>query len=241
MSEGGVNAEQDALVRVAGRALARADLVHAYGHCSIRLDDRRFLVTAARPLGLLTGRDTGVVVDIRRDLPPGVLGEVRMHQQVYAARPDVGGVCRVQPRHVMALSALGRVPRPRHGFGSYFWPQPAFWEDIQLVRDDATARAVAQQLADASAVVLRGNGAVVVGATVQRAVVLSWFLEDAARIELEALRTAPHVEGQLLDEHECRQRATWSGGLEERMWEYLTAGEEPGGSWTPGAVGRYDR
>jgi len=32
------------------RALARAGLVHAYGHCSVRLDAHHFLVSPAKPL-----------------------------------------------------------------------------------------------------------------------------------------------------------------------------------------------
>lgn len=219
-------AAEESLVRAAGRALSRSGLVHAYGHCSLRLDDRQFLVSAARPLGLLTADDSGVVVDIDAELPPGVLGEVRMHQRVYARRPEVGGVCRIQPRDLMTLSALGRVPRPRHGFGSYFWPEPPLWPHAQLVRDDETARAVADRLGQAPAIVLRGNGAVVVGADLQQAVVLSWFLEDAARVELAALTIAGGDAAQLLlDQDECARRATWSGGLAQRMWEHLTAGD----------------
>src|SRR3546814_8479519 len=41
---------QQRLVRVAARALARHGLVHAYGHCSLRLDERHFLVAPSKPL-----------------------------------------------------------------------------------------------------------------------------------------------------------------------------------------------
>jgi HCOMODA/2-hydroxy-3-carboxy-muconic semialdehyde decarboxylase len=218
--------EIDALVRVAGRALGRAGLVHAYGHCSARLDARHFLVSAARPLGLLGPADAGVVVEVGGPLPPGVLGEVRLHQQIYARRPEVGGICRIQPPHVMALSAMALVPRPRHGFGTYFSPQPPLWGDAQLIRDDPSAGAVAELLGDAPAVVMRGNGAVVAALSLQRAVVLSWFLEDAARVELEVRRVFADAAGApVLDADDCARRAVWAGGLEERMWDYLTAGD----------------
>ena len=39
-------------LRIAARALARAGLVTAYGHCSVRLDADCFLVCAAKPMGL---------------------------------------------------------------------------------------------------------------------------------------------------------------------------------------------
>lgn len=103
-------------VRIVSRALGRHDLVTAWGHCSARIDDHRFLVCAAKPMGLIAPGDDGVVVDINGPLPDGVLGEVRIHQKIYAMRPDAGGICRIMPSNTMALSTLGRVPRPRHGW-----------------------------------------------------------------------------------------------------------------------------
>ncbi len=42
----------DVVVRRAARALANAGLVNAYGHCSARIDERSFLVCAAKPMGM---------------------------------------------------------------------------------------------------------------------------------------------------------------------------------------------
>jgi hypothetical protein len=71
-------------VRLAARALARHGLVHAYGHCSERLDANHFLVCAARPMGLIAAGEPGVIVPVVGPLPDGVLGEVRIHQQLAA-------------------------------------------------------------------------------------------------------------------------------------------------------------
>lgn len=87
------------LVRMAARALGRAGLVHAYGHCSMRLDEECFLVCAAKPMGSIKTGDAGIVTPVNGPLPEGVLGEVRIHQQIYRRRPDVGGICRVMPPH----------------------------------------------------------------------------------------------------------------------------------------------
>ena len=161
--------EQQRLLRVAARALAfdavdglaRAGLVNAYGHASMRVDEEQFLVCAPRPMGLLRTGESGTLVSIAGPLPSGVLGEVRIHQQIYHARPDVGAVCRVLPPHVLALSALRRTPSPRHGFGAYFHPRPPLWDDPLLIRTEGQARGVATMLGGASAVVMRGNGAVI--------------------------------------------------------------------------------
>ncbi|WP_373278259.1 class II aldolase/adducin family protein [Sphingobium fuliginis] len=105
-------------VRQAARGLASAGLVHAFGHCSARIDEQHFLVCAAMPMGLIADEE-GSVVAIGGPLPEGVLGEVRAHQAIYATRADVGGICRIMPPAVMALSTFGVTPAPRHGLGAY--------------------------------------------------------------------------------------------------------------------------
>lgn len=214
----------DAEVRRAARALARAGLVQAFGHCSARIDEERFLVCAARPMGLLGPDDLGSVVPVRGALPEGVLGEVRMHQQIYRARPDVRAVCRFLSPKVMALAAMGATPRARHGFGAYFHPVVAHWPDPLLVRNDRAAQGVAEVLGEGCAVVVGVNGAVTVADDLPKAVALAWFLEDAARVELElrAAGGAQHV--VFASAEQAAQRATWEGRIAERMWEHLTAG-----------------
>jgi hypothetical protein len=63
--------QQSALVRTAGQALSRHGLVHAYGHCSLRLDDRHILVSPAKPLGLIGDSDACIVVPLDGALPDG--------------------------------------------------------------------------------------------------------------------------------------------------------------------------
>lgn len=210
------------LVRQAAWALARAGLVGPFGHCSARIDERSFLVCAARPMGLIGADEPGTVVPVDGPLPEGVLGEVRMHQQIYARRADVGAVCRFLSPHVMALAAMGCTPAARHGYGAYFHPAVPFWPDPALVRSDAAARGVAEVLGDAPAVVVGVNGAVTVAADLPRAVALAWFLEDAARVELavRAAGGAGHV--TYPDAAQALQRATWDGRIAERVWEWLT-------------------
>lgn len=214
--------EQQRRVRRAARALGRHGLAHAYGHCSVRLDETSMLVCAALPMGQIpVGRD-GMVVPVDGPLPDGVLGEVRLHQRIYHARPEMQGVCRTMPPNLMTLSALGRVPRPRHGMGSYFWPGPPLWPDVGLIRDNDTASEAVDLMGSAHALVMAGNGVVVCAESLEKACVLTWFLEDAARIELEALRCGLADAVPVLERDTAARRATWSGGIAERMWAYLT-------------------
>jgi HCOMODA/2-hydroxy-3-carboxy-muconic semialdehyde decarboxylase len=211
------------LLKVCARAIGRAGLAHAYGHCSTRLDAHHCLVSPPKPLGLVTDGDALSRVPINGPLPAEVLGEVRIHQQVYRMRPEVGGIVRFQSPKLVSLSALGRTPSVRHGFGSYFAPQPPLWPDPRLVRDDARAAAVASMLGAARAIILRGNGAVVVGASLQEACVLAWYLEDAARVELDVL--ASGLPGLVFDAEEAAARATMQGRIFERMWDFLTSAD----------------
>jgi len=223
-SPGGHPAQQR-LVRMAARALARAGLVHAYGHCSQRLDEAHFLVCAPQPMGLIGAGYDGTVVPVQGELPEGVLGEVRIHQEIYRLRPEVGGVVRSMPRDVMTLSAAGVTPAPRHGMGTYFSPGVPLWNDVQLVRSPPQALGVAQALGAGSAVVMRGNGAVVAADTLENAVVLTWYLEDAARIELQLRAAGLARDEDIIAPRDAGRRAVTAGRIFERMWDYLTAGD----------------
>jgi HCOMODA/2-hydroxy-3-carboxy-muconic semialdehyde decarboxylase len=207
-------------VQQAARALAHANLVHAYGHCSLRLDADRFLVCAPMPMGLIND-ELGTVVPLQGDLPPLVLGEVRAHQAIYRTRADVQAICRIMPPKLMALSTQSVVPRPRHGIGAYFDPPPPLWDDPRLLRDGASAAALAEQLGKCNAIIMRGNGAIVVADGIEKAATLSWFLEDAARIEydIRAMGFAP--ESGRLSAEEIAARQVFAGGVVERMWAWL--------------------
>ncbi len=218
------HADPACLVRTAARALARAGLVHAYGHCSARLDADSFLVSPARPLGLVALGETCTVVPLAGDLPAGVLGEVRIHREIYHRRPDVGGVVRSMPPKAMSLGAMGLTARARHGFGCYFHPAPPLWNDVQLVRSDEQAEGVAALLGQGRAVVMRGNGLVTAGASLEEAVVLAWYAEDAARVEMDFLHAGAEA-AEPIGTDAAAARATWSGQIRERMWDYLSAGD----------------
>lgn len=213
------------IVRLAARAAGRHGLAHAYGHCSQRLDATSFVVCAAKPMGLVMPEDRGTLVPVKGAPPDGVLGEVRIHQAIYARRPDVRGIVRGMPPAVMALSTARRVPSPRHGAGAYFGDGVALWDDPQLIRDDEASRGVAETLAERSAVVMRGNGVVVASDSLPAALVLLWYLEDAARLELAVLSAGLEDAAVVLGRGECEHRATRGGRIFERMWEHLTAGD----------------
>jgi HCOMODA/2-hydroxy-3-carboxy-muconic semialdehyde decarboxylase len=212
-------------VRMAARALDRHGLVHAYGHVSARLDASSFLVCAPHPMGMIAPGESGSIVPIDGPLPEGVLGEVRCHQQIYARRLDVNGICRVFPRQVMTLSTMQRTPKARLGFGAYFHPQPPLWNDPLLLRSDEQAAAFAETLGGARAIVMRGNGAVCTGATVEESVVMAFYLEESAATELAVMAAGEPDDAVTFTAEQAKVRATGTGRIYERLWDYMTAGD----------------
>ncbi len=212
-------------VRIAARALSRAGLVHAYGHCSARVDEDHFLVCPARPMAQVAPREACTLVPVRGPLPEGVLGEVRLHQQIYARRPQAGGVVRFMGPQLMALAALGRVPEIRHGFGTYFTPRVGLWNDIQLVRDDEKAAGAIDAMGESAGLLMRGNGGVVAGSSLEEATGLAFYLEDMCRIELAALASGLASCAPVIGQEDALRRATRAGLIFERMWDHLTAGD----------------
>ena len=215
-------------VRMAARALGRNDLGHAFGHVSARLDADRFLVCAPKPMGLIAPEDEGTIVPIEGTLPDGVLGEVRCHQHIYKRRPDVNGIARTFLRDVMTLSTFQRTPKSRIGFASYFAPCPPLWDDPLLLRDDAAALKFAETLGNARAIVMRGNGCVLTGATVEEAIVMAFFLEESAKTELAVMASGQEDRSLLFSNEQATARAVSSGRIFERMWDYLTNGDPEG-------------
>ena len=222
------SAEMERQLRMAARAFGRHGLAHAYGHCSVRLDAHRFLVCAALPMGLIAPGEPGIVVPVDGALPDEVLGEVRLHQQIYRRRPQTHAVARTMPPALMALGTARRTPRPRHGMGAYFGDGAALWDDPQLVRDDERAAGVIDAMGDGNAVVMRGNGVVVAAESLPKVLTLTWYLEDAAKLELAVLAAGLEQASVVLTGPECERRATDAGGIFERMWQYLTAGDPEG-------------
>ncbi|HEX7784451.1 MAG TPA: class II aldolase/adducin family protein [Sphingobium sp.] len=213
-------------LRLAARAMGRHGLAHAYGHVSERIGQDTFRVSPPQPLATIPAKAEGTLVSLQGNMPEGVLGEVRLHREIYRNRPDVGGICRVQPPAVMALSAIGMTPHALHGSGTYFAPAPPLWMGTALIRDDESAAEVASLLGNAVAIVLRGNGAVVTGTTLEMASANAFFLEDAAKVELALLPA--RASGQHPIEYtpeEVAVRATAAGGIYERMWRFLCFGD----------------
>src|SRR5690606_8254849 len=107
-----------------------------------------------------------------------------------------------------------------------FGANTPLWDDPRLLRNDEAAIRLVEQMGDSPAIVMRGNGAVVAGETLEQAVAYSWFLEDAARVELDARTLGVEDKDGLLSDQEIIDRQVMTGRVFERMWRYLTDGDQ---------------
>tara|TARA_B100000405_G_C16527323_1_gene353398 strand:- start:248 stop:634 length:387 start_codon:yes stop_codon:yes gene_type:complete len=125
----------------------------------------------------------------------------------------------------MTLSTFERTPEVRIGFGSYFSPSPPLWNDPLLLRDDNMASDLAETLGGSRAIVMRGNGCILTGGTVEEAIVMAFYLEEAAKTELAIMATGQENRSQIYTSEQAKARAVTSGDIFERMWDYLTEGD----------------
>jgi HCOMODA/2-hydroxy-3-carboxy-muconic semialdehyde decarboxylase len=207
-------------VAAAAHVLARLGFVHAFGHVSARGPDGAgvLLTPTSPPLAALQPGDLlGLDADGRP--PPGQAArtpiEAPMHLAVYAGRSDVGAICRIHAPATAAWASTGATPPLLHGFGGMVEPV-AVWDDPDLIATTAAASRVAAALGDAPALLLRGNGGLAVGATLDEALARAWCLEDRCRLAL-----ALGDRARPLTRAELERRSRWYGAETARLAAWL--------------------
>lgn len=204
----------------AGRVIAHEALADAFGHLSVRTSADELVITPPWPLGQLGPDHPPLTLDLTAaELPAAAPREAWIHQGIAAARPEVGGICRAQPRSVAALAVTGQPLIPLDGHGSLLGEEVAVYPDSRLIRERKTGAEVAATLGQGLAVILRGNGAVTVGATIAHAVALMWLLERSAALTLRARAIGPVSALDLDQQQWWRDRAD---ELLPRIYRYLT-------------------
>lgn len=208
--------------------LHRAGLVEAFGHVSVRPTKTPGLVagriTEMSP-GLVAGRITTTApllaastVALHGPDDPARPLEAPLHRAIYAARPDVGAICRTHSPAAVAWGVRGVVPPLLHGLGAMAG-EVGFHGDPQLVTDDERAAAAAAALGpEGACLLLRANGALAVGADLPEAAVRAWYLEERCRVALEAGAGGRPLEGQ-----ELAERIVHTPAEQRRAWAWLQA------------------
>ncbi len=216
----------------ANRILANEGVVDAFGHVSIRHPDNPdlFVMSRSRSPALVEHSDLmefdmeGRPLDLRGRT---AYGERMIHAAIYATRPDVHSVVHHHAYGVLPFTVTDVPLRPVVHAASVIGADIPVW-DIRddyddtdmLVRSIEQGRNLAATLGDNTCLLMRGHGAVVVGADVQRAVLTAVYLQVNADVLLRASRLG---EPMLLSDDEIRLSAEtqFSPLAMPRVWEYF--------------------
>jgi ribulose-5-phosphate 4-epimerase/fuculose-1-phosphate aldolase len=184
------------------RILAAHGVIDAYGHVSLRSQrnpQRYYLARSVAP-ELVEEQDL-----IEYDLDSQALDangresvkERFIHGEIYRARPDVMCVVHNHSPSVVPFSVTGVPMRALYHMAAFIGEGLPNFEirDVRkgtdlLISDGPLGKALAATLGRKPAALMRGHGSVVVGENLPRAVGRSVYLEQSARMQMQAIALA---------------------------------------------------
>jgi HCOMODA/2-hydroxy-3-carboxy-muconic semialdehyde decarboxylase len=218
-------------VAEAAHVLSGLGLVTAYGHVSARFG-ASMLITPAADLATVT---ESALVTVPLDasalppggsvlplgpsaLPAGAPAETWAHLALYRARPDAASIARAQPASALAAAAATTALTPLHGQAAWLGESVPVHDSAHLLRSADLAERAAGCLPAGEALLLRGNGALTLGATPGLAVARMWVLSAACDAFLAARAAGP------LTPLTAAEIASWRAVADEllpRLWQHL--------------------
>ncbi len=220
---------------VANRILAREGVVDAFGHISVRHPDNpeKYLLSVSRAPELITRDDIveftldGEAADLRDRTP---YGERFIHGAIYEMRPDVHSVIHNHSHEIIPFGVTKSTTlRPIAHVGSPIGRNVRTWDirdkygetDLLVVNMDQ-GRDLGATLGDSRVALMRGHGAVVVGATIRQAVMTAVYLQVNAKLQLQTLQLGDPIYLSDAEVENCFKRQMSPLGL-DRAWEYWVA------------------
>jgi len=187
------------------RILAEHGVIDAYGHVSMRSPDnpKRYFIARSLAPEIVQLEDV-----MEYDLDSNPLDErgresVReryIHGEIYKARPEVVAVVHNHSPSVIPFSVTGVPMKPIYHMASFIGDGVPNFEirkvakgtDL-LVKTPKLGAALAKTLGKSSAALMRGHGSVTVGENIARAVGRSIYLEQSARLQMQAMTLSKRV------------------------------------------------
>ena len=174
----------------------------------------------------------GAPIDARGRTP---YGERMIHGAIYEARADVNAVVHNHSYAVLPFTVGQRPLEPLIHMAAVIGAQVPVW-DIRdefgdtdmLVRNMEQGRSLAKLLGDHTCVLMRGHGAVVAARNVKEAVMVAFYLQVNAQVQLQALglgEPTPLSAAEIA----LSSQTQFSPLALDRAWEYfcVRAGVEP--------------
>lgn len=216
-------------VAATARMLASAGLVEAFGHVSARTE-RGFLITSTRPMSGCVAEDViavdaGVPVQGPVDRLPL---EMPLHDAIYRSRPGVAAICRGHPPFAVVWGTTKERLPLLHGLGGIAGAVVQVHPEIPLVKSAEHADRVAATLGDDFSMLLAANGALSVGSDLLEAATRLWFLEERARVVVQARSARIGMEARHQRIWKARMEDSGAELVRAKRWMLRTFGEPPG-------------
>jgi len=207
-------------VAEAANVLARLGLVTAYGHVSARAGEAMLITPAADLAEVTASQVIEVPLIATPPLPAGVPAEAWAHLALYRARPDAAAIARAQPVSGFAAAATTTSLMPLHGQAAWLGESVPVHDSALLLRSPELAERAAFSLSRGEALLLRGNGAITLGAAPGLAVARMWILAAACEVYLAARGAGPYSLTPLSADEIASWRAV-GDELLPRLWQQL--------------------
>jgi HCOMODA/2-hydroxy-3-carboxy-muconic semialdehyde decarboxylase len=205
-------------------------VVDAFGHVSVRHDKRpdRFLLARNMAPALVTPAD---IVTFDLDGNPIDAGDRKVylerfiHGEIYRVRPDVMAVVHSHSHAVIPFGAIRSYKlRAIFHMGGFIGTDTPVFEIRECVGDGSNllisnnelGAALAKSLGPKSAILMRGHGATVVGASLPEAVYRGVYLDVNARLQLQTIGLGAV---NYLTEAEGQATTATIAGQVSRAWE----------------------
>jgi len=214
----------------ANRILADQGVVDGYGHVSVRHEKSpdRYLMSRSIAPELVTAADImeydldSTAVDARGRTS---YLERFIHGEIYRVRPDVRAIVHNHSPSVIPFGVTGAPLRPLYHMSAFLSAGVPVFDIRQasggmtdmLVRTAALGQALARTLGTRPVALMRGHGAVVVGASLPLVVFRSVYTEVNARLQSQAMALGGQV--TYLDPEEARLAEASVSGTAPRPWE----------------------
>jgi 3-hydroxy-2-methylpyridine-4,5-dicarboxylate 4-decarboxylase len=197
------------------RIISHEGLSDAFAHLSARVDGGKKMLFMPRKSPSIVKAKELFIVDFDKAVPQSAV-----HQAVYKVREDVGSVIHFHSPAVILLSVVGQTVKPMHNYSAIFFEGVPVFTGTGQVESPERAAEIAAILGFAKAVILRGHGAVVVGKNIRESCILALYLEESARLQVEAMKLG---EPKFVSQTEAERIAkrTFKPTSTERAWEHF--------------------
>ena len=174
-----------------GRILSYKGLTESFGHISARFPGQeKCLITTRGALAFVQPNEIEEVDfegnKLTRHSVPGAPNEVFLHTEIYRARPEVMAIARTQSPWCEVYGIRLEPVRPVHDFGAMLMGETALFDEPMLGDVKDIGKRAVKRLGKNHAILLRGNGNLVVGGSVEEAVVRAVFLDESAHLQYRA-------------------------------------------------------